>query len=132
MAGEVNMENTAVHCAHLIFVRFIGFLSAKPGSSVVVFKQGAPKGLSSARAISALPFKSCLIVRLASVFSESPVCAYDSICAHIFAEISIFLDEGSLFSLVSFLALLQLAPFWWVLWKSLCFQGQHSVQESLQ
>lgn len=89
------------------------------------------KGLSSAQGISALSFKPCLIVGLASVFSESPVCAWFNICTH-FAEVSIFLDEGSIFSLVSFLSLLQLAPSWWVLWKSRCFREQHSVQESLQ
>lgn len=115
MADEVKMENMAVHCAHLIFVHFIGFLSAKTGSSVVVIEQEAPKRLSSAHDISALLFKSCLIAGLASVCSENPVCTCDSICAQVFAAV------GSIFSLVSFLALLQLVLFQWVLWKIYCF-----------
>lgn len=49
MADEVRMKNTAIHCTHLIFVHFIAFLSAETGSCVLVFGQGAPKGLSSAQ-----------------------------------------------------------------------------------
>lgn len=117
MADEVKMESMALHCAHLILDHFIGFLSAIAGSPVVVFQPGAPKVLSSAQPrvydISPLPFKSCL--NLASVFSENPVCAFDSICEHVFAGV------GSIFSLVSFLVLLQFAPLWSVLWRSCCF-----------
>lgn len=130
MADEVRMENVAIYCAPLVCVHFIGFLSAKAGSCVVEFGQGEPKGLSSARPEaydnSALPFKSCISVGLGSIFSENSLCVpLISICAHIFAEV------GSMFSLVSLLAQLQLAPLRSVLGKSRCFQGQHSVDESL-
>lgn len=78
MADEVRMENVAIHCVHLVCVHFIGFLSAKAGSCVVVFGQGEPKELSSAQPEaydnSALPFKSCISVGLGSIFSENSLC----------------------------------------------------------